>query len=48
VIAYVMLDGGHPFVTDVAGGMEDTTAEGDLSRFLRNSANLAAAGTGRH
>ncbi|MEV6641692.1 LacI family DNA-binding transcriptional regulator [Amycolatopsis sp. NPDC051371] len=42
VLAYVMLDGRNPFFTDVAGGMEDTAGEADLSLFLCNSANLAA------
>lgn len=39
LLAYVMLDGSNPFFTDVAAGMEDTTAPEDLSLFLCNTAN---------
>ncbi len=40
VLAYVMLDGGNPFFTDVAAGMEDVADGDDLSLFLCNTANL--------
>lgn len=37
VIAYVMLDATNPFFTDVAQGIEESAAGGDLSLFLCNS-----------
>ena len=36
-LAYVMLDAGNPFFTDVAKGMETAVEEADLSLFLCNS-----------
>jgi len=38
VLAYVMLDAGNPFFTDVAQGVEDVAEDNDLSVFLCNSA----------
>nr|WP_281385971.1 substrate-binding domain-containing protein [Nocardioides luti] len=38
-IAYVMLDAGNPFFTDVAQGIEDAAEAADLSLFLCNSDN---------
>lgn len=40
-LAYVMLDVGNPFFTDVADGMDVVAQERDLSLFLCNSANDA-------
>jgi LacI family transcriptional regulator len=37
VVAYVMLDAGNPFFTDVARGVEDAAAQSDLSVFICNS-----------
>ena len=37
VLAYVMLDAGNPFFTDVAGGIEDAAEHADLSVFICNS-----------
>src|SRR5476649_761705 len=37
VIAYVMLDGGNPFFTDVARGVEDIAEGADLSLFMCDS-----------
>lgn len=37
VIAYVVLDTGNPFFTDVALGIEDAAQDSDLSLFLCNS-----------
>lgn len=37
VLAYVVLDAGNPFFTDVALGVEDIAEEADLSLFLCNS-----------
>ena len=37
VVAYVMLDAGNPFFTDVAQGIEETAEKADLSLFLCNS-----------
>jgi LacI family transcriptional regulator len=34
VLAYVMLDAGNPYFTDVARGVEDVASESDLSLFL--------------
>ncbi|MDO9378511.1 MAG: LacI family DNA-binding transcriptional regulator [Nocardioidaceae bacterium] len=39
-LAYVMLDAGNPFFTDVAHGMEDAAEDADLSLFLCNSNHL--------
>jgi LacI family transcriptional regulator len=39
VLAYVMLDAGNPFFTDVAMGVELAAEEADLSLFICNSAN---------
>jgi LacI family transcriptional regulator len=41
-MAYVMLDAGNPFFTDVASGMEQVAEQADVSLFLCNSANSAA------
>ncbi|WP_020691757.1 LacI family DNA-binding transcriptional regulator [Aeromicrobium massiliense] len=40
-LAYVMLDAGNPFFTDVARGSEGPADDGDLSLFLCNSDNRA-------
>lgn len=40
-LAYVMLDVGNPFFTDVADGMDVVAQERELSLFLCNSANDA-------
>lgn len=40
-IAYVMLDAGNPFFTDVAQGIEDAAERSDLSLFICNSDNRA-------
>jgi LacI family transcriptional regulator len=40
-LAYVMLDAGNPFFTDVAKGIEDTAERLDLSVFICNSDNRA-------
>ena len=40
-LAYVVLDAGNPFFTDVASGMEEFAEEADLSVFLCNTANRA-------
>jgi len=40
-LAYVMLDAGNPFFTDVAHGIERAADAEDLSLFLCNSANAA-------
>lgn len=37
VLAYVMLDAGNPFFTDVARGIEDAAEKSDLSVFICNS-----------
>jgi LacI family transcriptional regulator len=37
VIAYIMLDGGNPFFTDVARGVEDIAEGSDLSLFMCDS-----------
>jgi LacI family transcriptional regulator len=39
-LAYVMLDAGNPFFTDVAGGMETAAEDADLSLVLCNSGQL--------
>jgi LacI family transcriptional regulator len=39
VLAYVMLDAGNPFFTDVAMGIELAAEEADLSLFICNSDN---------
>ena len=41
-LAYVMLDAGNPFFTDVAQGIELAAETADLSLFLCNSDNRAA------
>ena len=41
-LAYVMLDAGNPFFTDVAQGIELAAESADLSLFLCNSDNRAA------
>lgn len=41
VLAYVMLDAGNPFFTDVARGIEDALEQSDLSLFMCNSDQLA-------
>jgi LacI family transcriptional regulator len=41
-MAYVMLDAGNPFFTDVASGMEQVAEQADMSLVLCNSANSAA------
>ncbi len=41
VVAYIMLDAGNPFFTDVARGIEDAAEEADLSVFLCNSAQVS-------
>lgn len=38
-LAYVMLDAGNPFFTDVAKGIEDAAEKSDLSVFICNSDN---------
>ncbi|WP_435742362.1 LacI family DNA-binding transcriptional regulator [Nocardioides sp. SYSU DS0663] len=38
-LAYVMLDTGNPFFTDVAAGIDDAAADASLSLFLCNSDN---------
>ena len=40
-LAYVMLDAGNPFFTDVAKGIEDAAEKADLSVFICNSDNRA-------
>ena len=40
-LAYVVLDAGNPFFTDVAAGMEEFAEAADLSVFLCNTANRA-------
>jgi LacI family transcriptional regulator len=40
-LAYVMLDAGNPFFTDVAKGIEDAAERLDLSVFICNSDNRA-------
>ena len=40
-LAYVMLDAGNPFFTDVAKGIEDAAEDADLTVVLCNSANRA-------
>jgi LacI family transcriptional regulator len=40
-LAYVLLDAGNPFFTDVARGMEQVASEQDLAVFLCNSAENA-------
>lgn len=40
-LAYVMLDAGNPFFTDVAQGIEEAAAAAELSLFLCNSSNRA-------
>ncbi len=37
ILAYVMLDAGNPFFTDVAQGIEEAAQEAELSLFLCNS-----------
>jgi LacI family transcriptional regulator len=37
VLAYVMLDAGNPFFTDVARGIEEAAEQADLSLFICNS-----------
>jgi LacI family transcriptional regulator len=42
IIAYLMLDAGNPFFTDVAKGVEEAAREAGLSVFLCNSSEDAA------
>lgn len=42
ILAYLMLDAGNPFFTDVARGVEDAAREAGLSVFLCNSNENAA------
>ena len=44
-LAYVMLDAGNPFFTDVAQGIELAAESADLSLFICNSNNRASRRT---